>query len=179
MNGVKVAERDLNLVFQNYALFPHMNVGDNVSFGLRMARRNDIVGRVREVLERVRLRGLRTARAADALWRRAAACGPRPRHRHGPASAAARRAPGRSRPQAAQGTARGAAPAPARARHDLRLRHPRPGGSPLHVRPGGGDERRPHRAGRHAAGDLRAARDALRGRVRRARPTSSRKRAGP
>jgi spermidine/putrescine transport system ATP-binding protein len=57
MTGVKVAERDLNLVFQNYALFPHMNVGENVSFGLRMARRNDIVTRVREVLDRVSLRG--------------------------------------------------------------------------------------------------------------------------
>src|SRR5436190_1867793 len=33
MNGVPVHKRDLNLVFQNYALFPHMNVARNVAFG--------------------------------------------------------------------------------------------------------------------------------------------------
>jgi ABC-type Fe3+/spermidine/putrescine transport system ATPase subunit len=57
MAGVPVAKRDLNMVFQNYALFPHMSVGENVAFGLRMAGRRDVGARVREVLHKVRLAG--------------------------------------------------------------------------------------------------------------------------
>ena len=38
MNDVPPAERGLAMVFQNYALYPHMTVADNLSFGLRMLR---------------------------------------------------------------------------------------------------------------------------------------------
>ena len=31
-------DRDVNTVFQNYALFPHMNVADNIGYGLRLKR---------------------------------------------------------------------------------------------------------------------------------------------
>jgi spermidine/putrescine transport system ATP-binding protein len=50
-------KRDVNTVFQNYALFPHMNVFDNVAFGLRNKKTpNDVVKtRVMELLEVVRL----------------------------------------------------------------------------------------------------------------------------
>ncbi len=50
-------KRDVNTVFQNYALFPHMNVFDNVAFGLRNKKTpNDVVTtRVKELLEVVRL----------------------------------------------------------------------------------------------------------------------------
>jgi spermidine/putrescine transport system ATP-binding protein len=50
-------KRDVNTVFQNYALFPHMNVFDNVAFGLRNKKTpNDVVkSRVMELLEVVRL----------------------------------------------------------------------------------------------------------------------------
>jgi putative spermidine/putrescine transport system ATP-binding protein len=46
-------------VFQNYAIFPHMNVYDNIAFGLRMRRlpRPEIDRRVRAALEQVGLRG--------------------------------------------------------------------------------------------------------------------------
>ena len=50
-------ERDVNTVFQDYALFPHMSVQDNVEYGLRvkgMTRRERRV-KAEEVLERVRL----------------------------------------------------------------------------------------------------------------------------
>jgi putative spermidine/putrescine transport system ATP-binding protein len=57
VGGVPVAKRDLNLVFQNYALFPHMSVGENVAFGLRMAHQGDVATRVREVLSQVCLAG--------------------------------------------------------------------------------------------------------------------------
>ncbi len=50
-------KRPVNTVFQRYALFPHMNVRDNVSFGLRMQRvpKSEIDDRVQEVLRLVRL----------------------------------------------------------------------------------------------------------------------------
>jgi ABC-type Fe3+/spermidine/putrescine transport system ATPase subunit len=56
-------ERDFGLMFQDYALFPHKNVFDNVAFGLRMHRRTgdktdaEITARVNQVLDLVGLRG--------------------------------------------------------------------------------------------------------------------------
>ena len=38
MNGVPARARDVAMVFQNYALYPHMTVADNLSFGLRMRK---------------------------------------------------------------------------------------------------------------------------------------------
>jgi spermidine/putrescine ABC transporter ATP-binding subunit len=45
-------KRNVNTVFQSYALFPHMNVSENVAFGLRMARvdKKEAAGRVAEAL---------------------------------------------------------------------------------------------------------------------------------
>ena len=34
-------DRDVSMVFQSYALFPHMSVGENVSYGLKLSGRND------------------------------------------------------------------------------------------------------------------------------------------
>ncbi|MGE0237411.1 MAG: ABC transporter ATP-binding protein [Parvibaculaceae bacterium] len=52
-------ERPVNTVFQNYALFPHMTVGENVGFGLRMLRRPklEIKATVGEMLALVQLEG--------------------------------------------------------------------------------------------------------------------------
>lgn len=52
--------RDVTTVFQQYALFPHMNVFNNVAFGLqrRRAAREVITRRVKDALEMVRLSGL-------------------------------------------------------------------------------------------------------------------------
>ena len=52
-------KRPVNMVFQHYALFPHLDVGDNIAFGLRRRHvgRADIVRRVGEALTLVRLDG--------------------------------------------------------------------------------------------------------------------------
>jgi spermidine/putrescine transport system ATP-binding protein len=53
-------QRHLNMVFQSYALFPHMTVFDNVAFGLRCKKvpEKDVIHRVTEVLKMVKLEQL-------------------------------------------------------------------------------------------------------------------------
>src|SRR5207248_2141471 len=59
VTGVPPFDRDVNTVFQDYALFPHMNVTDNVSYGLmvRKVERGERERRVGEALRMVRLGG--------------------------------------------------------------------------------------------------------------------------
>ncbi len=59
--------RDVNTVFQSYALFPHLNVFENVAFGLRRKKvdKRDIDRRVREALELVDLRGFETRKPSQ------------------------------------------------------------------------------------------------------------------
>jgi spermidine/putrescine transport system ATP-binding protein len=61
VNDLAPHQRNVNTVFQNYALFPHMTVAQNVAFGLRMEGLADAVigGRVTEYLELVGLGGYR------------------------------------------------------------------------------------------------------------------------
>ncbi len=53
VNDVSPKDRDIAMVFQNYALYPHMNVFDNMAFGLRMRRvpKDEIKTRVHEAAE--------------------------------------------------------------------------------------------------------------------------------
>ncbi|SFH88753.1 ABC transporter ATP-binding protein [Bradyrhizobium sp. Gha] len=53
-------ERPINMMFQNYALFPHLSVRDNIAFGLKCAGmpRADIAARVAEMVALVKLEGL-------------------------------------------------------------------------------------------------------------------------
>jgi spermidine/putrescine transport system ATP-binding protein len=64
MVGVPPYKRDVNMVFQSYALFPHMNVYDNIAFGLRRKKRTgrEIDVAVRQLLEIVRLEGMERRR---------------------------------------------------------------------------------------------------------------------
>ena len=57
-------ERPVNMMFQNYALFPHLTVRDNIAFGLKRARmpRADIAARVAEMVALVKLEGLEKRR---------------------------------------------------------------------------------------------------------------------
>jgi len=65
LNGRDIAqvlphERPVNMMFQNYALFPHLSVRDNIAFGLKRAgmARQDIEPRVAEMVALVKLDGL-------------------------------------------------------------------------------------------------------------------------
>ena len=61
--------RDFGLVFQDYALFPHLNVSDNVAFGLTRSVRhlpqNEVAERVANSLEMVNLRGFENRQVTD------------------------------------------------------------------------------------------------------------------
>jgi len=60
VNDVPPAERDVAMVFQNYALYPHFTVFDNVAFPLRARRvpEAEIAPRVKEAARRLELDGL-------------------------------------------------------------------------------------------------------------------------
>ena len=59
--------RPTNMVFQGYGLFPHMNVRQNVSYGLRIAKQSkaEIEHRVREVLQLVHMESFETRRVTE------------------------------------------------------------------------------------------------------------------
>ncbi len=59
VSAVPPFDRDVNTVFQDYALFPHMTVGENISYGLviRKVGKAEREARVREAMEMVRLEG--------------------------------------------------------------------------------------------------------------------------
>ena len=63
VQGMPPHKRDVNTVFQNYALFPHMSVAENVAYGLRQKRRDkaEMGRRVGEALEMVKMSSSRTA----------------------------------------------------------------------------------------------------------------------
>ena len=60
-------KRDLGMVFQSYALFPHLNVFENVAFGLKARKmpKDEIAPRVAEALELVQLSELETRRVTE------------------------------------------------------------------------------------------------------------------
>lgn len=62
MTNVPPYRRPVNTVFQSYALFNHLNVWDNIAFGLRLKRlrKSEIEGRVTEALKLVKMEGLRS-----------------------------------------------------------------------------------------------------------------------
>ena len=60
-------KRPVNTVFQNYALFPHMSIADNVAFGLKMQKiaKDEIRRRVDEAIDLVRLQGMENRRPSQ------------------------------------------------------------------------------------------------------------------
>jgi putative spermidine/putrescine transport system ATP-binding protein len=67
ITGLPPEARNMGMVFQNYALFPHRTVAENVAFGLRMRNlpKAEIAARVVEALAMVRLAGLEDRRPAQ------------------------------------------------------------------------------------------------------------------
>lgn len=59
INSVPANKRNINTIFQRYALFPHLNVYDNIAFGLRVKKvaKDEIDTRVHEMLKLVNLEG--------------------------------------------------------------------------------------------------------------------------
>lgn len=71
-NGIDLAQtpthlRDFGLVFQDYGLFPHLNIFDNIAFGLKMRNlpKSEISLRVSALLEQVNLTGFGTRKVTD------------------------------------------------------------------------------------------------------------------
>ena len=67
INGVPAYKRDIGVVFQNYALFPHMTVSENLAFPLevRQASRAEIEARISKALDVVQLSGFEHRRPAQ------------------------------------------------------------------------------------------------------------------
>ncbi len=60
VNDIPIHKRNLGMIFQNYALFPHKSIFDNVAFGLkyRNVAKSEMKAKVKKALEMVRLRGV-------------------------------------------------------------------------------------------------------------------------
>ena len=144
VNDVPPAERGLAMVFQSYALYPHMSVADNMAFSLRLAG----VGKARALPEgprggpRPAARAAARAQAARALRRPAPARRDRPRDRAQPQGLPVRRAALQPRRRAARADADRARPAARGAQGDHDLRHPRSGRGDDAGRPDRGAGRR-------------------------------------
>jgi multiple sugar transport system ATP-binding protein len=169
VNDVPPKERDIAMVFQNYALYPHMSVYDNMGFGLKLRKlpKEEIDRRVRQAAD---ILGLE-----EFLERKPKALSGGQRQRVAMGRAIVRE------PQAflmdeplsnldaklrVQMRARGLASAARPRRHDD-LRHARPDRGDDDGRPGGRDARRASSSRSHAARRCTTARATVRARVHR------------
>ena len=146
-------DRDIAMVFQNYALYPHMSVADNMGFALKIAGtpKAEIVRRVAEAAADPRPGALPRAQAQGAVRRPAPAGRDGPGDRPSAAGLPDGRAAVEPRRQAAGADPDRDRVAAAPARVDHRLRHPRPGGGDDDGRPGRGAQGRRAAAVRHPA----------------------------
>lgn len=64
INNLEAHKRDIGMVFQNYAIFPHLSVAENVAYGLKAKKtpKSEIVGLVEEALEQVQIAPLKNRR---------------------------------------------------------------------------------------------------------------------
>ena len=141
VNNVQPKERDIAMVFQNYALYPHMTVADNMGFSLKLrgASADEISKGVKRAAEILALTPLldRYPRQLSGGQRQRVAMG-RAIVRD-PAGVPVRRAPVQPRRQAAGGDAHRDQGTASAAEDHHRLRHPRPDRGHDHGRQDRGD----------------------------------------
>ena len=177
VNDLTPKDRDIAMVFQSYALYPHMTVEQNLAFGLKLRKlpKKEVDERVQRGCEDPPDRGVPQAQATRALGRPAPARRDGPRDRARAAGLPDGRAALEPRREAPRADARRDPPAPAAARRDDDLRHARPGRGDDDGRPRRRHERRPPAAGRHAAGALRPPGQRVRRRLHRLTVDQSRR----
>ncbi len=153
ITATRPARRPVNLVFQDYALFPHMTVGDNVAFGLKVKglARSECTVRVGRGagVDAAHCTGVPSAVTAIG-WSAPAGCAGARTGQPSPRTPARRAARG-ARSAAAPGDAARTGQAASQYRDDLSLRDARPGGGADAVGPNRGDEPGTHRATRRSA----------------------------
>ena len=164
VNDVPPRDRDIAMVFQNYALYPHMSVFDNMAFGLKLRKfpKEEIRKRVDDAARMLDIHVLldRKPKALSGGQRQRVAMGraivrnPKVFLFDEPLS----NLDAKLRVAIAHRNQEGAPDHP----DHHHLRHPRPGGGDDAGGPRGGDEQRHHRAGRAAPGTLPPSRHALR-----------------
>ena len=153
-------DRDIAMVFQNYALYPHMTVRENMGFALKLAKapKEEIDEKVEEAARTLDLTEHLDRKPGEPVGRPAPAGGDGSRDRARPSRLPDGRAAVEPRREAARADAdRGLAAAVA-ARHDDRVRDARPDRGDDAGRPGRGDAGRRPAAGRLARGALQRAR---------------------
>ena len=169
VNDKAPKDRDIAMVFQNYALYPHMTVRDNMGFALKLRG----VGQERDRREggrggpHPRPRAAPRPPARQPVRRPAPARGHGPRHRARPLGLPDGRAALQPRRQAARADAHRGVAHPAAARHHDGLRDPRPDRSHDPRRPGGGDALGRAAAGGQPDGPLQRPGQPVRGRLHR------------
>ena len=167
VNNVPPKDRDIAMVFQNYALYPHMTVFNNMAFSLKLAKApkdviQERVGRAASILG---LTELPRALSAPAFGRSAPARRDGPGDRARPGGVPVRRAALQPRRQAARADAHRDQGAASAAQDHRGLRHPRPDRGDDHGRSDRGAARRRGRAGRRPAAAVRRAGESVRGRL--------------
>ena len=154
-------QRNVNTVFQSYALFPHLTIYENVAFGLRRkgVKDSEIKSRVVGDAPARRAARVREAQADPDLRRPGPARRPRPRPDQSAGRPPSRRAARRARPEAPQADAGRAEAHPAGGRDHVHLRDPRPGRGDDDVR---SDRRHERRAATSSSATRRASTSARR-----------------
>ncbi len=157
INDLPPKDRDIAMVFQNYALYPHMDAAKNMGFALRMRGlpKEEIDIRVREVARVLGLTDSLHKKPRTLSGRTAAARRDGSRDRPQPAGLPHGRAALEPRREAARRDARGDRPHPARPRRDDHLRDARPDRGDDDGRPRRGHAERAAPADRRPEGALR------------------------
>ena len=169
VNTLSPKDRDIAMVFQSYALYPHMTVGDNIGYGLKIRKMDkaEIQRRVKNAADMLELDPAAGPQAEATLRWPAATGGDGSGDRPRAAGVPDGRAAVQPRRQAARADARRDRTGTAGSQRHHPLRHPRPGRGDDDGGPGRGAQGRAADAGRRAAVPLRQPGQRLRRRLHR------------